>query len=210
MKHELFRKFLHIACTCLILLLVNSFIEWYKAVFAMVIFTFIAYPVLTLAERIPQYGSIFSERNKGEVKMSLLLLSLMVIVLITVFWGLLGPGWKYIITVAVMVWGLGDAAAALVGKAFGRHFIEHRMIEGKKTVEGTLAMFTLSSLAVFVTTLVYKIAPWYLCLVIALLVAAVCTVVELFSLRGSDTITVPLSAAVSTFIIVSVISYLGG
>ncbi|NLY18439.1 MAG: hypothetical protein GX045_05730 [Clostridiaceae bacterium] len=176
----------------------------------MVIFTFIAYPVLTLAERIPQYGSIFSERNKGEVKMSLLLLSLMVIVLITVFWGLLGPGWKYIITVAVMVWGLGDAAAALVGKAFGRHFIEHRMIEGKKTVEGTLAMFTLSSLAVFVTTLVYKIAPWYLCLVIALLVAAVCTVVELFSLRGSDTITVPLSAAVSTFIIVSVISYLGG
>lgn len=209
MKSELFRKFLHIICTCFIIVLVNMFDTWYDAVFAMIVFIIIIYPLLTLAERHPKYGDFFSERRKGEVKMSTILLTVMVIVLIIVFWGWLGTDLKYIINAAVLAWGFGDAAAALVGKAFGRHFIEHKHVEGKKTVEGTLAMYTVSSLAIFVTTMLYNIGPWYLCLAIAILVAPICAIVELFSLRGSDTITVPLSAAISTFIVVSFISYMG-
>lgn len=209
MKSELFRKFLHIICVCLVLLPVKIFSTWYSAVLAVLLFMLLVYPILTLAEHLPRYGKFFSERKKGEVKMSLVLVSLMVVILITIFWGWLGTSWKYNIVVAVMAWGLGDAAAALVGKAFGRHFIEHRLVEGKKTMEGTLAMFIVSSLAIFITTMIYAIGPWYLCLAIALLVAPVCAIVELFSHRGSDTITVPLSAAISTFMLVSFISYLG-
>jgi len=209
MKSELFRKFLHIMCACLILLPVKFFMAWYNAVFAVFIFVIIAYPLLAKAERLPKYGAFFSERKKGEVKTSLLLAALMLIVLITVFWGWLGTGWKYNIVVAVIAWGLGDAAAALVGKAFGKHFIKHRLIEGKKTIEGTIAMFAVSFLAIFVTTMLYGVGQWYVCLAVALLVAPVCAVVELFSHNGSDTITVPLSTAVSTFLVISFISLLG-
>lgn len=209
MKCELFRKFLHIICTFFIIVLVNMFDIWYNAVFAMIVFIIIVYPLLTLAERFPKYGDFFSERRKGEVKMSTVLLTVMVIVLITVFWGLLGPDWKYTIDVAILAWGFGDAAAAIVGKGFGRHFMKHRLIEGKKTVEGTHAMFTASFLVIFVTTMLYGVYPWYLCLIIALAIAPVCAIVELISHRGIDTVTVPLSAAFSTFIIVSLISLLG-
>lgn len=207
--NEMLRKFLHIICTFFLLVLVNAFNEWYDVVIAMLVFVSALYPVLTLIEHFPQYGKFFYERRKGEVKKSVLILTVMVIVLVVVFWGLLGVNRKYIIIAAIMAWGFGDAAAALIGKAFGRHFIEHRHIEGKKTVEGTLAMYMASSLAIFATMMLQGAGPWYLCLAVALMAALVCAVVELFSLRGSDTITVPLSAAISMFILVSFFSRLG-
>ncbi len=206
---ELIRKILHTICFMSVLLMLNLFSTWYVAVFSLLAFVSIVYPVLALAERLPLYGKFFVERKNGEIKMSLILVFLMISVLIAVFWGLLETSWKYIIVVAVMAWGFGDAAAALVGKAYGRHYIEHRLVEGKKTVEGTLSMFAVSWLAIFITTMIYTVASWYLCLVIALLVAPVCALVELFSRRGTDTITVPFSTAISIFALVSFFTFLG-
>ncbi len=199
MKAELLRKTLHIICMILILLVVNMFATWYDAVFAVIIFVLIGYPILVLLERFPKYSNFFAERRKGEVKRSLLLVSLMVVILISVFWGWLGTTWKYTIIIAVMAWGFGDAAAALVGKAYGDHYIDHNLVEGKKTIEGTLAMFAVSWLVIFVIIMIYTEVPWYLCFIIALLVAPVCAIVELFSRRGMDTITVPISAAILIF-----------
>jgi len=206
---ELFRKILHTICFMSVLLLLNVFGTWYMAVLAVLTFALIVYPILALVERFPLYGRFFAERKSGEVKMSLILAYLMIIVLTAVFWGWMGTSWKYVIVVAVMAWGYGDAAAALVGKAYGRHYIKHRLVEGKKTVEGTLSMFAVSWLAIFITTMMYAVEPWYLCLAIALLVAPVCALVELFSRRGTDTITVPFSAAISIFALVSFFTFLG-
>jgi len=206
---ELFRKMLHVLCAMSIFLLINLFRTWHTAALALITFAFLVYPILALVERFPFYTKFFSERNKGEVKMSLIQVCLMMLVLTTVFWGLLGAGSKYIIVVGVMAWGFGDAAAALIGKAFGRHFIKHRLVEGKKTVEGTMAMFAFAGIAIFITTSLYAAAPWYHCIVIAALVAPVCAVVELFSRRGIDTITVPVSAAFSTFAVISFFSIMG-
>ncbi len=209
MKSELLRKILHTICIMLILLLLNMFSAWYEAVLAVIVFVLIVYPILVLFEHHPLYGKFFAERRNGEVKMSLILVSLMVIILIVVFWGLMGTGRKYTIFIAVMAWGFGDAAAALVGKFFGSHYIEHRLVEGKKTVEGTLAMFAVSWLVIFVTSMIYTAMSWYMCFVIALLVAPVCTFVELFSRRGTDTMTVPFSAAILIFLIISLFASLG-
>ena len=47
--------------------------------------------------------------------------------------------------VAVIMWGTGDAAAALIGIPFGKHRgIPHT--DGKKSLEGTAAMFLVSAL----------------------------------------------------------------
>lgn len=206
---ELIRKILHLICVMSVFLLLNVFDTWYMAVFSILTFIILVYPVLSVIEHYPIYKKFLSERKNGEVKMSLIIVCMMLIILIAVFWGWLGASWKYIIVIAVMAWGYGDAVAALVGKAFGRHYIEHRLVEGKKTLEGTLAMFVVAWLAIFITMMIYAVMPWYLCLLVALLVAPICAIVELFSKGGTDTITVPLSAAILLFVLIYFFNQMG-
>ncbi len=209
MPSEMVRKTCHIIVVMSVVVLLNAFRTWYLAVLVVFVFALAVYPMLALVERYPFYSSFLAERRSGEVKSSMIWVFLMLALLMTVFWGLLGETWKFVIVGAVMAWGFGDAAAALVGKAVGRRTIEHRYVEGKKTVEGTLAMYGVACLAIFVTTMMYDAVPWYLCLAIALFVAPVCALVELFTRRGMDTITVPISAAVAISALVSFFRYLG-
>jgi phytol kinase len=164
---EIFRKLLHIVITLSILPLLKLFSTWYIAVLAAFLLVLVMYPVLALVENTAFYKRFAPERAGGEFKKSLVIIQLSAAILITVFWGLLGIDYHYIAIVAVMAWGFGDAAAALVGKAFGRRRIRHRRIEGAKTVEGTHAMFVVSGLAIFLTLLIYAGQPWYVSLAIA-------------------------------------------
>jgi phytol kinase len=81
------------------------------------------YPLLALVERSTLYKRIAVERECGEFKRSLGIVQLSLALLITIFWGLLGIDWQYVAVAAVMAWGFGDAAVALVGKKFGRRKI---------------------------------------------------------------------------------------
>jgi dolichol kinase len=202
---ELVRKAYHLAITLSILPLMQAFDTWYMAVLAALLLIAIAYPALALVEGSSWYKRVATEREGGEFKRSLVIVQVSISFLIFVFWGLLGPAWRYVAVVAVLAWGFGDAAAALVGKAFGR-----RRIRGKKTAEGTLAMYGVAGVTLFVTMLVYGSQPWDVSLVVALLVAPVCAVVELFSVRGMDTLTVPLSTAWAVLHLMALLARLGG
>lgn len=198
---ELFRKMLHIACVLSIFPLVYAFETWYLPVLVVVAFSAIVYPLLVWAERSPRLMALFPQRGNGEFRASLITVFAMMGLLITIFWGFLGAQWKYIVIVAVLAWGLGDAAAALVGKAFGRHPITHRGITGPKTYEGTGAMFLVALVVIYATLTLYGAAPWYFCLLIAIVVAGISATVEYFSPNGSDTITVPLATAIPTYLL---------
>lgn len=206
---EVVRKTYHLAITLSIFPLVTFFHTWYMAVLAAFTLALIAYPLLALAENSPLYRRIAVERQGGEFKTSLLIVQGSIALMLGVFWGLLGPEWKYVAVVAVMAWGLGDAAAALVGKNFGRRRILHPWIEGTKTLEGTQAMFVTAGLAIFFTFLIYAGQPWLLSLAVALLAAPVCAIVELFSRRGMDTLTVPISTGLTILSLMSLFSFLG-
>ncbi len=201
------RKIFHIICAFSVFILLYGFRTWYVSALSAIALALVIYPILSLAERYPQYREILGERRGGEVKTSALLAFATMAVLTAIFWGWQNS--KYIVIVAVMTWGFGDAAAALVGKAYGRRFLRHRLIEGKKTLEGTIAMHAVSGLVVFITLMALTDMSWPLCLTIAALVAPVCALTELFSRWGSDTITVPISAAISTFAFVSLFTRLG-
>jgi dolichol kinase len=149
---------------------------------------------------------LLQQRKNGEIRSSLVLVFLMMAVLTFVFWGCLGEEWKYVTVVSVMAWGFGDGAAALVGKRFGRNVVNHRWVEGKKTVEGSIAMYGVAALALFFSLFLLTATPWYYCLIAALCVAPICSVVELFSRNGTDTITVPLATAIPTFLIMKFFS----
>lgn len=203
---EWFRKLLHLVCVMSVFVLLYAIETWYIAALVALSFILVVYPAIRLLERYPKAMQFLHQRRSGEIRRSLVIAFLMMAALITFFWGLLGEAWKFMIVVAVMAWGFGDAAAALVGTAFGRHRIRHRLVEGTKSLEGTLAMLVVSAVAIIATLLLYTSLPWYVCLGVALLVAPISALVELLSRRGSDTITVPLATAFAIFVLLRLLT----
>ncbi len=206
---EITRKMYHLVITGAIWPLSTLFSTWYVAVLAAIAFLAVVYPILLWMENSAFYKRIAVERQEGEFKKSFVIVQLSIVTLLSVFWGLLGIDWRYVAVAAVMAWGFGDAAAALVGKAFGRHKILHPWTGGKKTIEGTLAMYIVAGLAILFTLLVYAGQPWYVSLAVAAAVAPVCSAVELFTPRGMDTLTVPLAAAFAILPLMILFSRLG-
>jgi phytol kinase len=191
------RKFQHVAYSLSVFILLKLFSVWYIAIAAAFLLVLVAYPTLLLIERTNFYKKLLTDRTSsgGELRKQMIYVQITFAILIFVYWGLLGTNWQYVVAVSIMAWGFGDAAAALIGKAFGQRRIIHSLIEGAKTCEGTTAMVLAATLASFLTLLLYGGLSWYASLVIAVIVGPVCGIVELFSKRGTDTFTVPLSAA---------------
>jgi phytol kinase len=196
---EVVRKLQHLAYAFSIFLLLGLFEHWYAAVSASFLLVLVAYPVLLVWERHPSYRNLLADRSArgGELRRQLLLAQLAFALLIAVIWGGLGPSWRPLIAVAVMAWGFGDAAAALIGGRLGRRRLVHRLIEGSKTYEGTGAMALTAAAAVFATMLWYGQQTWWVSLVAAALAAPVAAWIELVSRRGFDTLTVPLATALT-------------
>jgi phytol kinase len=195
--NEWIRKFQHVAYSLSVFILLKLFSTWYLAIAAASLLVLVAYPVLKLIEKSAFYKRHLPDRTTrgGELRKQMIYVQITFAILIFVYWGLLGTRWQYVVAVAVMAWGFGDAAAALIGKAFGRRRVLHSLIESAKTCEGTIAMIVTATLACFLTLLLYAGQPWYSSLLIAAIVGPVCGIVELFSRRGTDTFTVPLTAA---------------
>lgn len=190
---EVFRKILHTILLGSILVLLYGFKTWWISALATVAFTALVFPILMFSERIPGYSQLLTERKQGEIKNSLVVVFFMFAVLICVCWGWLGE--KYLVIASVFAWGFGDAAAALVGKRFGRHYIKGRLVDGQKSLEGTLAMFVVSFVSVLIVLLASSSVQWYGYVSIAAVTAAVCAIVELYTKGGMDTLTCPLAAA---------------
>jgi dolichol kinase len=197
---EWIRKTQHVVYALSLFLMLRLFTRWYWAILGGASLIAVAYPVLLGLERSPRFRRLFVSRpgERGELRRQLLTVQVTFALLILVFWGLLGYHWHHVAVAAVMAWGFGDAAAALAGQAFGRRRIVHRLIEGTKTYVGTFAMAAAAAPALFLTLMFYGGQPWYTCLTVATVVAPACAVVELFSRRGTDTLTVPLAAAALT------------
>lgn len=190
---EVFRKLLHIILLCSLFVWIYAFQTWWIASLAALVFISIVFPLLSLAEKLNCYSELLTERKSGEIKRSLVLVFGMFVVLNSICWGWLGERW--LVLACICAWGFGDAAAALIGKKHGKHYLEGKLIEGRKSVEGTFAMFTVSLISVFIVLLINANVAWYISLIIAALTAAISSVVELYTRNGMDTITCPFSAA---------------
>ena len=192
MHPELFRKILHLIMLFSLLILIYAFDTWWLAVLCALAFIALVFPILALLARIKGFSQAMVERKKHELCGSLILAFSMFAIMITVCWGLLGE--RLLALACIYAWGFGDAAAALVGKRFGKHPLQGRMIEGRKSVEGTLAMFVVSFISVFTILLIRGGLDWLSCLIISAAAAAASAAVELYTKNGADTITCPLAA----------------
>ena len=191
---ELFRKILHFILLGAYIPLLFAFEAWWMAAIFSASLMVILFPVLAFAEKIPMFSSFVNERKKGEFKSSMVLAIGMMVFSVSVCWGLFGD--KYLVLASIYAWGVGDALAALVGKSFGKHKIKWKIADGKKSVEGSLAMFICSLASVFTVLAIRGGISLPLCLAIAMLAAVVCTLTELCAKNGLDTIICPVSAMV--------------
>ena len=191
---ELFRKILHFILLGAYIPLVFTFETWWMAAAFAASLVVILFPVLLLAEKIPVFSSFVNERKKGEFRSSMVLAVGMMAFSVTICWGLFGD--KYLVLASIYAWGVGDAFAALVGKRFGKHKIKWKLADGKKSIEGSVAMFLCALTSVFSVLVVRGGIDFVICAVIAVLAALVCTISEMCTKNGLDTVVCPVSAMV--------------
>lgn len=202
---EVFRKTLHFILLGSIFVFTEAFASAYTAAAAALLFAVLLYPVLKVLEKVKGYSDLLTERSPGEIKKSLVLVFLMFSIILVLCWGILSM--KYLVTASVLAWGVGDAAAALIGMKFGKTFMKGKGLSGKKTLEGFVGMLLSAFLSVLGVFLYHQPLVWYEYLPIALITAGVTAVVELYSQDGLDTVTCPLAAAVT---MIPLVLLLGG
>ncbi|NTW51808.1 MAG: DUF92 domain-containing protein [Chlorobiaceae bacterium] len=114
----------------------------------------------------------------------------------------------WILQTSMLVLGISDALAALVGTAFGSRHIEH-MTRSRKTVEGSIAMFVSSLLILSASLFLFRGSftgglagqPIWMLLCLALLLALIATAVEALLSYGLDNLFIPASIAYVLFLI---------
>lgn len=194
---EVVRKAQHLGYGGSIWLLLTWFDRWYLALAASSLLVAVAYPALLALERHPGYARTFPDRaaERGELRCSLLWVQASFALNLALFWGLAGAVGRTALASGVMAWTLGDALAALIGRAFGRHAANGRFLAGDKTAEGTTAMAVAAGTAVTVTAAAYGGVDLGSALAAGLVAGPVAAAVELYSPHGTDTLTLPAAAS---------------
>jgi dolichol kinase len=185
----IFRKLLHVIAFSIVTIMIMSSKRWEAACLTSLSFAIIVYPILHILEKEPWFDSLLVQKKKGEIKTSLLLLFIMIAVDIAVAWGIFGK--QYVAVTSVLMWGFGDAAAAVVGIRFGKHVIPWKISDGKKTYEGTAAMFGVSAIVGIVALILLTGNSVIYCIIAAIICGLVGAFTELVSKNGMDTMTVP-------------------
>jgi uncharacterized protein (TIGR00297 family) len=114
----------------------------------------------------------------------------------------------WILQTSMLVQGIGDSLAALVGTAAGGRHIEH-LTKSRKSVEGSITMFFSTLLILSVALFVFRPTftgglagqPVWMLLALALLLALLATAVEALLSWGLDNLFIPLSIAYVLYVI---------
>lgn len=199
---ELFRKILHCILLGSLPVFLFCFETWWMAALEAVGFALMVYPLLAFLDRFPFFEKLTTERKHGELQHSLLLVFGMFAVVMAVCWGWLED--RYLAMASIFAWGLGDAAAALIGKPFGKHKIRWRLTDGKKSYEGSAAMLLTSFTTLVVILTLRDGFSLPVTLLISLAVALVSTLAELYSRNGNDTIICPMCAMAALLPLIAV------
>lgn len=194
-----FRKLLHIAAFTGVSVMILMAQSWAAAAITSGLLAVIIFPILVIAEKHPWFDKFFVQKSPGEIKKSMLLLFIMFTAVIAVAWGIFGKA--ELAAAAILMWGAGDAAAALVGIPFGKHKVRCKLTDGKKSWEGSIAMLIVSfAVGVLVLMLTHG-ADWSYVLLSAGIGALIGAATELFTPSEYDTITVPVMILASLLVI---------
>ena len=164
--------------------------SWQASALTSILVAAVIYPVLAALEKTDWFDKLFLPKSPGETKRSLLLLFFMFAALVTISWGVFGR--RHLAAAAILMWGTGDAAAALVGIPFGKHKVHSHFTDGKKSWEGSLAMLAVSFVSGMTILIAFQKMAFSQAFLAAFVAALFGTATELLSPSEYDTVTVPM------------------
>lgn len=174
------RKFVHIAVGMIAFPLVLLFQSWQCAIIPPLVFIIVNY--------VSYRRQIFVGMETGaRGQLGTVYFPISFAILLPLLWS--QPA-LLVASLMPMVWG--DALAAIVGQRIGMR--KFTILGQTRSLEGTLAMFVFSWLAVFLA-LIFFAQSLESSFVTALIVASVASIVEALSPFGLDNLTVPLASA---------------
>lgn len=187
-KEEGARKFIHIGVSnwwiLAILFFKGDYALWF-AIIAPITFIILNY----LSYRLDLIKAM-ERGGKGSLGTVYFPISLLILVIIS-FGVLNRPEFG---AFGILILGYGDGLAAIIGKSYGKKELMHG-----KTLEGTLTMFLASLLVSLI--LVFVFLNGFNSIYIAFILAVSATVIELYSPKGLDNLTVPLGSSVILYLL---------
>jgi phytol kinase len=97
--------------------------------------------------------------------------------------------------IGILVLGYGDGLAAVIGKAYGK-----RKLVNNKSLEGSLTML-LASLIVVILILLLTGYGLVTVLLVAVIISIASTLIELYTPKGLDNLSVPLFSSLLAYIL---------
>ena len=198
---NVFRKLLHIAAFTSSIFVVLTGRGWLSESLALALFALPVYPALKLAESWKGYQKAFVEKKTGEVRTSLLLLFLSQAAFVAFACGYLNK--PFILVTATAAWGLGDIAAAWIGRPFGKHKVHLPLADPKKSWEGSIAMAVTAFVFALVPLLAMTSYSVPVCVLMAFCVGIVSAYSEVISKNGTDTVNVPFANILCLWLLTS-------
>ncbi len=195
---EVFRKLFHFIAFSSIIVMIYSAKEWIAAALIPIGLILLMMPGLKLASGNAKFTAMMSERRPGELRSSLIQLFGTMTLIIAVSWGLFRH--KELAVAAILMWGFGDAAAALIGKRFGKHkVLRFKHVDHRKSWEGTAAMSFVAFIFGMASLMLVGNIPLGKCILPIVVAAPLAALTELFTNNGYDTVTVPVISALSMY-----------
>ncbi len=191
----IFRKLLHTTAYVMIFPIIFLSNTFYMADIVIGAIAFCVIVILLIVEPYSWFHELLIEKRKYEIMFSLLSFLIVFAGINSLLWGILGDNYKFLPIAAILAWGTGDCAAAIVGIKYGKHKLQGFLIEGAKSIEGSIAYVIVASIAVFITLIISQYFSWWLSILIAVLCGIFGSLAELFTKRGYDTVSCPLVSA---------------
>jgi dolichol kinase len=197
LPQEVRRKIYHLLACGSIFVLLQCFDHWYGALAAIGLFLLVVFVVVPTAVRLFSFKAVAIQRGGSinEVLYQAGIFLLSQALLIGLFWGLFGEEHKLHIAIGMTALGLGDAAAALIGRHFGRKKFRSRIFDRSKTVEGSLAMIGSAFGGILLILLFLTELSFSTAFLSALILAVLSGAVEAVAVHGLDTILIPLAVS---------------
>ena len=175
------------------LLAVNLFSSWEWAIVPPLTLTLLYYVSY-------RYHLIEAIEDAERANLGLVFFPIAMALLLGLFWRPGSPQDNgYIAVAALMAATWGDTVAALIGRRYGTR--RYRMLGHRRTMEGTLALFLASGVAMAPVLAIMGAMDWHQSVAFALIAATLVALIEIVSFYGSDNLTIPLAAAATLFLL---------
>ncbi len=196
---EIFRKLIHL--NTLYIILLYEFLGKKFTLFILVCLLIIALEIeyfrIEHGKRIPILHKLFRAKEKTTFG-GHIFLCISAIIVISVFS-------KEVAILAILMATFGDAAAAVFGKAYGKHFIPHLK---NKAIEGVLAEFVVNIIIGYAYLFIFAQDLTQTMNIVLISMATIATITETTCGKLDDNLMIPIFAGITGEIMLFLIPFL--